>query len=117
MLQKYLNTRMLLQHAVHRANILMARKFTIAVGLDTSWLEFHRSSVQMASGQNIVSAAKVKLKITSKLISQDLTSLFSQYGSCAWLARSKNYHSLVSNLEKCELTSFLDLIKEQSLSK
>ena len=68
MLQKYLNTRMSRQHAARRVNISMARRFTIAVGLDTNWSEFRRSSVQTASGQNIVSAAKVIIKIIHQLI-------------------------------------------------
>lgn len=68
MLQKYLNTRMSPQPAARRVNILMARKFTIAVGLGTNWWEFLRSSVQTASGQKIVSAAKVVIKIIHLLI-------------------------------------------------
>lgn len=63
MLQKYLNTRMSRQHAARRVNISMVRRFTIAVRLDTYWWEFRRSSVQTASGQNIVSAARVMKKI------------------------------------------------------
>ena len=63
MLQKYLNTRMSPQREARRVNILMARKFTTAVVLDTNWWEFRRSSVQTGSGQNIASAARVIIKI------------------------------------------------------
>lgn len=68
MLQRYLNTRMLPQPAARKVNIFMVRKFTIAVGLGTNWWEFHRSSVQTASGRKLVSAAKVMIKIAHLLI-------------------------------------------------